>query len=50
MKIGMTSLTLRNESIANVVKIAKEAGIAGIEWGVSDTHMRLCDEKSAETY
>ena len=48
MKIGMTSLTLRNESIANVVKFAKEAGIEGIEWGVSDTHMRLFDNESAE--
>lgn len=48
LKIGMTSLTLKNESITNVVKIAKEAGIEGIEWGVSDKHMKLCDEKSAE--
>lgn len=48
LKIGMTSLTLKNESIINVVKIAKEAGIEGIEWGVSDTHMKLCDKKSAE--
>ena len=48
MKIGMTSLTLRNESISDVVKSAKEAGIEGIEWGVSDTHMKLCDKKSAE--
>lgn len=44
----MTSLTLKNENIINVVKIAKEAGIEGIEWGVSDTHMKLCDKKSAE--
>ena len=44
----MTSLTLGNESIVNVIRIAKEAGINGIEWGVSDTHMRLRDEKRAE--
>ena len=44
----MTSLTMKNESITNVVKIAKDAGIDGIEWGVSDNHMCLCSEKSAD--
>lgn len=48
MKIGMTSLTLRNESVANVVRYAREAGIAGIEWGVSDGHMPLCDADRAK--
>lgn len=48
MKIGMTSLTLRNETVANVVRYAKEAGIAGIEWGVSDGHMPLCDAERAK--
>lgn len=48
MKIGMTSLTLRNESIENVIKYAKEAGIDGIEWGVSESHVVLGDEKSVQ--
>jgi len=38
MKIGMTSLTFRNRSIEEVIKIAKTAGIDGIEWGVSEGH------------
>jgi len=48
MKIGMTSLTLRNEIVENVIKYAKEAGLSGIEWGVSDLHMPLCDKAQAE--
>lgn len=48
MKIGMTSLTLRNECVENVIEYACEAGISGIEWGVSDLHMPLCDKKQAE--
>ena len=48
MKIGMTSLTLRNETVENVIKYAKEAGLSGIEWGVSDLHMPLCDKAQAE--
>lgn len=44
----MTSLTLRNESVENVIKYAKEAGLSGIEWGVSDLHMPLCDKAQAE--
>ena len=48
MKIGMTSLTLREETVENVIKYAKEAGIQGIEWGVSDLHMPLCDKEQAE--
>jgi len=48
MKIGMTSLTLREEPVENVIKYAKEAGISGIEWGVSDLHMPLCDKSQAE--
>ena len=27
MKLGMTSLTLKNESVEDVIKYAKEAGI-----------------------
>ena len=48
MKIGMTSLTLRNEPVENVIKYVKEAGLSGIEWGVSDLHMPLCDKAQAE--
>ncbi len=48
MKIGMTSLTLREEPVENVIKYAKEAGLTGIEWGVSDLHMPLCDNEQAE--
>ena len=48
MKIGMTSLTLRKESVENVIKYASGAGLSGIEWGVSDLHMPLCDKERAE--
>jgi len=48
MRIGMTSLTLRNECVESVLKYAKAAGIEGIEWGVSDLHMPLCDKAQAE--
>jgi len=47
MKIGMTSLTLRNECVADVIRYAKEAGLEGIEWGVSDGHMPLCNAERA---
>lgn len=48
MKIGMTSLTFRNESVETVLKYASQAGISGIEWGVSDGHMILCDGERAK--
>ncbi len=48
MKIGMTSLTLRNESVENVIKYVSAAGLSGIEWGVSNLHMPLCDKAQAE--
>lgn len=48
MKIGMTSLTLRNESVENVIKYACLAGLSGIEWGVSDLHIPLGDKERAE--
>lgn len=48
MKIGMTSLTLREESIENVIKYAKEAGISGIEWGVSEKHASIEDDSFIE--
>lgn len=43
MKIGMTSLTLRKNEIPAVFEFAKEAGIEGIEWGVHENHIKLCD-------
>ena len=43
MKTGMTSLTLRNHTPREVVEIAAKAGLGGIEWGVSDTHIILGD-------
>ena len=46
MKLGMTSLTLKNESVENVIKYAKKAGLDGIEWGVSETHVVLGDDSS----
>lgn len=48
MKIGMTSLTFRNQEIPTVFEHAKKAGIQGIEWGVSENHIRLCDDKSID--
>jgi len=45
MKLGMTSLTLRNENVENVIKYAKIAGLDGIEWGVSDGHVILGDNE-----
>ncbi len=47
MKFGMTSLTLKNESVENVIRIVKEAGLSGIEWGVSEGHQPLCDAERA---
>lgn len=47
MQIGMTSLTLRNYTPAQVIAAAKEVGIQGIEWGVSDGHMPLEDAARA---
>ena len=47
MKIGMTSLTFRNESVENVIKYACSAGVSGIEWGVSDLHMPLGNKERA---
>ena len=41
MKVGMTSLTLRDKSIENVFECAKKAELDGIEWGVSEKHVSL---------
>ncbi len=43
MKIGMTSLTFRNEEIQTVFEYARRANIEGIEWGVCDKHIRYGD-------
>ena len=48
MKLGMTSLTFREESVETVIRNAKEAGISGIEWGVSEGHMELLNKERAE--
>ncbi len=48
MKLGMTSLTLRNESPDKVVEYVVKAGLQGIEWGVSDTHIVLGDTHRTE--
>lgn len=48
MKIGMTSLTFRNEDIETVFDYAHKAGIEGIEWGVSDKHIAAGDVKRAQ--
>lgn len=48
MKIGMTSLTLGGYTPAQVITVAKEAGIQGIEWGVSEGHMALKDAQRAQ--
>jgi len=34
VRIGMTSLTLRNQCVEDVIKVARAAGVEGIEWGV----------------
>ena len=48
MKLGMTSLTLRDEEPSAVVEHALRAGLSGIEWGVSDKHVVLGDTKRAQ--
>jgi len=48
VRIGMTSLTLRNQCVEDVIKVARAAGVEGIEWGVSDEHLPLCDCVQAE--
>ncbi|MBR1969786.1 MAG: sugar phosphate isomerase/epimerase [Clostridia bacterium] len=48
MKLGMTSLTLRECEIENVIKHAKEAGLKGIEWGVCEKHVSLDNNNNVE--
>ncbi len=42
-RIGVASVTFRNKSIAEVVEIAKKAGVGYIEWG-ADVHVKTLDE------
>lgn len=48
MKIGMTSNTLKNESIEKVIEYAKQAGLEGIEWGVTENHINIDDPATQE--
>lgn len=48
MKIGMTSNTLKDESIKKVFEYAKQAGLDGIEWGVTENHINLDDPATQE--
>ncbi len=55
LKIGVASVTFRNKTVSQVVKIAKNAGVEFIEWG-GDIHVKtledaklakkLCDENN----
>ena len=47
MKLGMTSLTLRNCSPREVIDYAVEAGLQGIEWGETDSHVVIGDLERA---
>ena len=46
MKVGMTSNTFREKTVEEVIKIAKNAEIDGIEWGVTGKH--IIDDSSIE--
>lgn len=48
MKIGMTSLTLKEHEIEEVISCAKSAGLCGIEWGVADRHVVLNDKSRVQ--
>lgn len=47
-KIGMTSVTFRNKTVAEVVNICRRENVHYIEWG-SDVHVQnLCDAQKAK--
>ncbi len=46
MKTGLTSVTLRQKSPEEIIALAKEAGLTGIEWG-GDVHVPAGDVKTA---
>lgn len=48
MKIGMTSNTLKDESIEKIFEYAKQVGLEGIEWGVIENHINLDDPTTQE--
>ncbi len=48
MKIGMTSLTLKEYETDDVVNCARQAGVCGIEWGVCPAHVVLGDKERAQ--
>ena len=43
MKIGMVSVTFRNEDIPTVFEYAKEAKLDGVEWSVGEKHILIGD-------
>lgn len=46
MKTGLTSVTFRQKSPEEIIALAKEAGLSGIEWG-GDIHVSAGDTKTA---
>lgn len=46
MKTGLTSVTFRNKSVDEIIFLAKEAGLDGIEWG-ADIHVPVGEEETA---
>ena len=48
MKIGMTSLTLQEKSVSEVIRYAKAIGLSGIEWGISDKHVCMGNAERTE--
>ena len=42
-RIGVASVTFRNKSVAEIVEIAKKAGVGYIEWG-ADVHVKTLDD------
>lgn len=61
MKTGLTSVTFREKSVQEIIALAKEAQLEGVEWG-GDVHCpageidtakeikRLCDEANLEIF
>ena len=46
MKTGMTSVTFRNKSAEEIVRLTQKAGLTGIEWG-GDVHVPAGDRAAA---
>ena len=47
MKTGLTSVTFRKKSIEEIVRLTREAGLTGIEWG-GDVHVAPGDTNAAQ--